>query len=189
MKTRRKLSGTSSDTKWLVWVINLEQGIAARFHDKVNKLFLELYSTKVDPVNPQKGPVHRQHKLPALPAKLPGIKEDGKDENEFVINIHHLRGHARVLSEGAIECTKGFGYQSLHKEAPIAPQPPPEEFPMKVFLRKGPKFINSIGASIQSELNISPIKMRPDSASHKRIKDRDEILIEMFVAREKSKSV
>jgi hypothetical protein len=149
---------------------------------------LELFSTKIDTIHQQKGPIHRQHKLPALPAKLPGIKEDGKDENEFIINIHHLRGHARVLSEGAIECTKGYGYQSLHKESQQAPQPPPEEFPMKVFPRKGPKFISSIGASIQSELNISPIKMRPDSAFNKRIKDRDEILIELFVSREKSKS-
>jgi hypothetical protein len=125
----------------------------------------------------------RQARLPALPAKVGTTKEDSKEEIEFVIDINHLKGHARTLSAGAISCPKGYGYLSLYKEGPV-PQPPLEELPTKSFPRKG-KFINSILTTpLQSELNLANKKQDHT----KRFKDKDEMMIEQMLNREKSKS-
>lgn len=58
--------------------------------------------------------------------KLASIRKetDVKDEAGYVIDLNHLKGHARVFSEGAIKFTKGYGWE-LRKEAPVIPSEEP----------------------------------------------------------------
>jgi hypothetical protein len=162
-------------------VLLLEVGVAARFIDKLNGVYFEIFNAKIDVPNANKGPTSiRQGRLPALPVKTIVPKEpDVKDENEFVIHLNHLKGHARVLSEGAINSSKGFGYL-LQKEVPTLVV----EEPLMKNQRK--KLIAAfLDTPAHSMANLTSMV----NLSSKRNKTKDELIMEQFVSREKSKSV
>ena len=64
-------------------------GVAARFSDKINNCFLEIFSSKTDAPIIQ-GKVGRNKPITKYQKGF-----DQKKQNEFQINLDHLRGSAR----------------------------------------------------------------------------------------------
>ncbi|KAJ3272251.1 hypothetical protein HDV01_005790 [Terramyces sp. JEL0728] len=165
-------------------------GMCARFSDKMNEgIYLELFCQKIETsVLPNKGAGGRSLSVVQKP-----IEAAPKEEFEFIINLNHIGGHSRNLSEGAIICPRGYG-QHLLKDAVEKPPAPPEEAPIKGGRRLDRKIINMpiaendstpMGSQDLLQFGRKPrVKPKPP-----KVKERDDLLREAFVTREKSKSV
>ncbi|KAJ3326187.1 hypothetical protein HDV06_000063 [Boothiomyces sp. JEL0866] len=165
-------------------------GMCARFSEKINDgIYLELFCQKIETsVLPTKGTGGRSMSVIQKP-----IEVAPKEEFDFIINLNHIGGHSRNLSEGAIICLKGYG-QNLLKDAVEKPAPPPEELLMKGGRKFDRKIINIPIAENESTPNGSQellqfgrkprVKPKPQ-----KVKERDDLQREAFISREKSKSI
>ncbi|KAJ3315626.1 hypothetical protein HDV04_002040 [Boothiomyces sp. JEL0838] len=165
-------------------------GVCARFSEKINEgIYLELFCQKIETsVIPNKGNGGRSMSVIQKP-----IEAAAKDEFDFIINLNHLGGHSRNLSEGAIICLKGFG-QHLLKDPVDKPVPPAEEPLMKGGKRFDRKIISMpiaendstpFGSQDLLQFGRKPrVKPKPQ-----KVKERDDLQRETFISREKSKSI
>lgn len=150
-----------------------KEGVAARFTDKINGLYLDLFTTKIDNAPTQGKPGPRN------PLNLTKGVPDAKDQAEFAIDLNHLSGRARTLSEAAIYSVKGYGYSLQKTVEPVAPvEEPPANKPLLRKFEK--KAIIPMIAENSMTLDYDAIKR-----AMKKPKDAD---LELFLSREKSKS-
>ncbi|KAJ3000578.1 hypothetical protein HDV02_004873 [Globomyces sp. JEL0801] len=202
-------------------LVGIEAGTFARFSDKYNDLYLELICHKLDAAPTEKQKNNMRSSRAHINKPATHKEGDGpKDELEYQIDLNHLKGRTRTLSEGAIYCPKGFGYQ-LQKDY-VPPVPPTDDPPEKKHQRKFGHMNNtrpiagfhladipdtnhsheSLVESSNNHINNVHIP-RPtfgyhdsphDRAMHaakkkkEKIKDKDEIVLELFISREKSRS-
>ncbi|KAJ3372389.1 hypothetical protein HDU91_003435 [Kappamyces sp. JEL0680] len=95
-------------------------GTNARFVDKINGISLDLLCTKLEQPPLVGKAAQRYHASKPLTLNSKANAEPGKDEVDWIIDFNHLRGHARILSEGAVKNLKGYGYD-IRKDHQAAP--------------------------------------------------------------------
>jgi HPt (histidine-containing phosphotransfer) domain-containing protein len=152
----------------------LEAGTVARFIDNINGCNIDIYSTKIDSQPPSKM-IYRISKLGVTKQQLNSTQKDGLDIH---IDLHHLKGHAKSLSAGAIAHQKAL----INEEFTV--MPPSEDSKQKKFERKNVQLTSQYASA--REVNI---RRQINKRSARKYKSKDETLIELFVSREKSKTV
>ncbi|KAI8906700.1 hypothetical protein EDD86DRAFT_55286 [Gorgonomyces haynaldii] len=100
---------TKDDLIWDKFRLKMTHaGVIARFKDKINGIWLDLLCTKTNADAP-----------PAQVQQKPKQEESVKIATDYVVNLHHLKGHARTLSEGAIKLVNGYGGYLLEHGSPV----------------------------------------------------------------------
>lgn len=161
----------------------LEAGIYARFQDKINGLALDLLCTKLDNATPAgKGDDKRKPKTTTLQKEPVVILV--KEEVVYYIDLNHLKGHSRSLSEGAIKRTKSSNHEI---KGPIVVEEPNKK-------EKEKKVVTSLreenGSATESTFNLDRSYGDVSSKKAHHPKNKEDMRAhENMMNREKSKSV
>lgn len=180
----------------------VESGIYSRFEDSINGIYLDLLCTKLEPTLITGKGKDRQQQNSKL-ASSQKEAETGKEEALYVIDLNHLKGHARVFSEGAIKFAKGYGWE-LRKDAPIVPNEEQVKNPKKDKDKKLLSMFRDDQAGAEGALkevgndrgvtgsteDLTPGVVPSRKLKHVlgRVKEAEMLIIENLINREKSKS-
>lgn len=109
-----------------------------KFRDPFNHILLEIFAAKVEvPPPPVKSRFNAQRTLPPL-AKVEVLQDEG-----FMIDLNHLKGHTRSLSAGSIISAKER--TTDHRLAKV-----PEESNLTKILKQNKKLLQGTGESSDS---------------------------------------
>lgn len=172
----------------------LESGIFTRFTDEINGLFLDLICTKVDPTTITKKKENAAGKYNAFRREL--LEGNSKEDPDYAINFNHLKGHARILSDGAVSFTRGYGWE-LRIPAPAAeepaapPKPPKKEAKLLSIVRDNAEKEDEKPADEEAagKAAVTNTTVKKTKQVLGRTREAEIILIENLLNREKSKSV
>ena len=162
--------------------MSLESGIYARFLDSINGIKLDLLCSKLEPtIVTGKGKDRLNNNGKTAPLRK--VEDNTKEDSPYIIDLNHLKGHARVLSEGCIKFVRGYGWELLRKDGPTSAGVKKDKDKRLLFLVRDEQEGNQMGSA--EDLTPAPRKIKQST----RYKDAEVQALENFLNREKSKSV
>ena len=192
---------TKDQLEWLNfrWKI-ATVGIFAKFRDKYNGLLLELYCSKIpEPPLPKQEVVGGIARLRVKSARVDpqvqqmqalGTKETAP-KNDTMINMNHLRGHARFLSVGAIVKVKPKGEVATIETTSDKPndQQIPVNQPENEPSEEYGKFLDPNSKARSKFMSkVSSLAAFSKGAKKAKQKTKEELQQELFIKRKKSPS-